>query len=67
MSSDGTLPLQLMLDIGAMFHVMWSHEWFSTYASGILGCVHLVDGLAHDIVNVGEVKLSLSSDASYVL
>ena len=33
----------------------------------MLGHVHLADGSMHDIVGVGDVRLSLPSGASYVL
>ena len=67
MSFDDTLPSQLLLDAVAMFHVMPCREWFSTYASGMLGRVHLADGSAHDIVGAGDVRLSLPSGASFIL
>lgn len=51
----------------AMFHVTPHCDWFCSYSSGILGNVCLIDGSVHDIVGVGEVRLSLLSGASYVL
>jgi len=50
-----------------MFHVTLHHAWLSTYSSRMLGNVRFTNGSVHDIVGAGEVRLSLSSGAAYVL
>ena len=44
-----------VLDSGTSFHVSPHCEWFSNYNAGRTGCVMLGNGLACDIVGVGDV------------
>ena len=67
MSFDGALLSSWLLDEGATFHVTSRREWFRSFSSRRLGCVHLTDGSAYDIEGAGDVCLSLPSGASYTL
>ncbi|MCO5607503.1 hypothetical protein L7F22_061699 [Adiantum nelumboides] len=65
---DNALPLHWLQDRDATFHVTPYHDWFSSYSSSAMhGSVRLVDGSVHEIAGSGEVRLSLPSDASYLL
>ena len=62
MSMDGTFSPQWLLDGDATFHVTPCHEWFSSFSSGRLGYVHMVDGSAFDIEGAGDGHLSLPTN-----
>lgn len=55
--------LLFLLDRDATFHVTPHRDWFSSYSSS----VRLANGSVHEIAGSGEVRLSLSSGASYLL
>ena len=64
---DGcSLSPRWLLDADATFHVISHHEWFSTFSSGRLGCMHL-HGSVYEITGVGDICLSLSSGVLYTL
>ncbi|MCO5578024.1 hypothetical protein L7F22_031862 [Adiantum nelumboides] len=65
---DGEVVLaQWMLDTDALFHVSPRRKYFCSYSRGLLGHVHLTDGSIHEIVGVGDVRMSLPSGALLVL
>lgn len=64
---DITLSPQWLLDGDIAFHVTPCREWFSSFSSGRLGCVRLVDGSTCNIEGAGDICLSLPSGASYML
>lgn len=64
---DGcSLSPHWLLDAGATFNVTSHREWFSTFSSGRLGCVHL-HGSVYEIAGARDVCLSLPSGALYTL
>ena len=67
MSLDGTLSPHWLLDADASFHIMSHRDWFRSFSSGRLGCIHLGDGLSLDILGAGDIYLSLPNSASYTL
>jgi len=56
-----------ILDFGASLHVTPHKEWFSSYADGMKGSVHLGNNYACDIVGVGNIKLSFANGSSFTL
>ena len=62
-----TLSSCWLLDSDATFHVALHRDWFSSFSSGRLGCVQMVDGSVYDIEGAGDVCMSLPSGASYML
>ena len=42
-----------------MFHMTLHRDWFCSFSSGRLGCVHLTGGSTYDIEGVGDVCMSL--------
>ena len=49
-----TLSSHWLLDSDAMFHVTPRRDWFSSFSSGRLGCVHL-HGLVYEIAGARDV------------
>ena len=62
-----TLSSHWLLDSDATFHVTLHRDWFSSFSSGRLGCVQMVDSSVYDIEGAGDVCMSLPSGASYTL
>ena len=56
-----------ILDSGASFHVSINHEWFSNYNAGRTGHVMLGNGLACDIVGVGDVQVHFNNGSTFTL
>ena len=56
-----------ILDSGASFHVTPHRDWFSTYDSGMHGCVHLGNNYACDILGAGDIKVSFANGSSFTL
>ena len=56
-----------ILDSGASFHVSPNREWFSTYNAGRTGRVMLGNGLACDIVGVGDVQVRFNNGSTFTL
>ena len=54
-----------ILDSGASFHVSPNREWFSTYNAGRTGLVMLGNGLAYDIVGVGDVQVRFKNGSTF--
>ena len=64
---DGcSLSPRWLLDADATFHVMSYREWFSTFSSGRLGCMHL-HGSVYEIAGAEDICLSLPSGVLYTL
>ena len=64
---DGcSLSPRWLLDADATFQVTSYREWFSTFSSGRLGCMHL-HGSVYEIARVGDISLSLPSGVLYTL
>ena len=56
-----------ILDSGASFHVSANYEWFSNYNAGRTGRVMLGNGLACDIVGVGDVQVCFDNGSTFTL
>ena len=62
-----TLSSRWLLDSDATFHVTPHRDWFSSFSSGRLGCVQMVDGSVYHIEGAGDVCMSLPNGVSYML
>lgn len=61
------MPVTVMSHLSLCCIRVSHREWFSSFSSGRLGCVHLDDGSAHEILGAGDVCLSFESGASLML
>ena len=48
-----------VLDLGVSFHITPHQEIIQNYATGDFGKVYLVDGMALDVVGMGDVRILL--------
>ena len=55
------------MDLGASFHTTPHREIIQNYAAGDFGKVYLVDGLALDVVGLGDVRISLPNWSVWLL
>ena len=67
MATNKGMSNDWILDSGASFHMSPNWEWFSTYNAGRIGRVMLGNGLACDIVRVGDVQVRFENGSTFIL
>ena len=67
MATNKVMSNDWIIDSGASFHVSPNCEWFSTYNAGRTGRVMLGNGLACDIVGVGDVQVRFNNGSTFTL